>query len=141
MSDLRQLIGRPWRAGAEGPDAFDCYGLVRHVMRQRGVELPELAFTGDTLRDVALGETAVNHLTWTRLSGPWPWCLVLMGRKGNFKPLWTHVGVWFEPDMKVLHAQRCSGVTASSLAALRLLGYAETAFYAPRQHPAHSQPV
>lgn len=32
------LIGMPWAAGAEGPSAFDCRGLVRECARRR--ELP-----------------------------------------------------------------------------------------------------
>lgn len=26
------LIGLPWRRGAQGPDAFDCWGIVRHAV-------------------------------------------------------------------------------------------------------------
>ena len=34
-----EYLGKPWRNGAAGPDAFDCYGLVRAVYRDRyGVE-------------------------------------------------------------------------------------------------------
>ncbi len=37
------LIGLPWAPGAQGPDAFDCRGLVRYVVRSRlGVELPDV---------------------------------------------------------------------------------------------------
>jgi len=31
---IADLIGRPWQAGAEGPLAFDCRGLVLHVLRE-----------------------------------------------------------------------------------------------------------
>jgi cell wall-associated NlpC family hydrolase len=36
LSDL----GKPYVFGAEGPDAFDCSGLIQRVWRQAGVELP-----------------------------------------------------------------------------------------------------
>lgn len=37
------LIGKPWRSGACGPDAFDCWNLVRFVYRTRlGIDLPEV---------------------------------------------------------------------------------------------------
>jgi cell wall-associated NlpC family hydrolase len=37
------LIGKPWREGADGPEAFDCRGLVRHVwLTRRGLEVPAL---------------------------------------------------------------------------------------------------
>ena len=33
-------LGKPYIYGAEGPDAFDCSGLIQRVWRQAGVELP-----------------------------------------------------------------------------------------------------
>lgn len=36
MADL----GKPYVFGAEGPDAFDCSGLIQQAWRQAGVELP-----------------------------------------------------------------------------------------------------
>jgi cell wall-associated NlpC family hydrolase len=33
-------LGKPYVFGAEGPDAFDCSGLIQKVWRQAGVELP-----------------------------------------------------------------------------------------------------
>lgn len=39
--------GRPYCAGADGPDAFDCWGLVRAVFRAHfGVEFPPVAVGG-----------------------------------------------------------------------------------------------
>lgn len=41
-------IGAPYRANAAGPDAFDCWGLVRHVFRHvHGVEFPAVAIEPD----------------------------------------------------------------------------------------------
>lgn len=35
-------IGLPYRFGARGPNEFDCWGIVRHVLlRQFGVDLPD----------------------------------------------------------------------------------------------------
>lgn len=40
--------GLPYRAGADGPDAFDCWGLVRHVFRHRfGIEFPPVIVGDD----------------------------------------------------------------------------------------------
>jgi cell wall-associated NlpC family hydrolase len=33
-------LGKPYVYGAEGPDAFDCSGLMQRIWRQAGVELP-----------------------------------------------------------------------------------------------------
>ena len=36
-------LGRPYRWGATGPDAFDCSGLVLRAWQAAGVELPRVA--------------------------------------------------------------------------------------------------
>jgi hypothetical protein len=37
------LLGRPYVWGAEGPNAFDCSGLVQYVFAEFGVDLPRRA--------------------------------------------------------------------------------------------------
>ena len=40
--NVNDFIGLPYREGARGPDAYDCYGLVAAVLRAaHGVELPD----------------------------------------------------------------------------------------------------
>ena len=40
--NLDHFIGLPYREGARGPDAFDCYGIVAAVLQAaRGVSLPD----------------------------------------------------------------------------------------------------
>jgi cell wall-associated NlpC family hydrolase len=34
------LLGKPYRSGAKGPDSFDCSGLVHYVYKQFNVVLP-----------------------------------------------------------------------------------------------------
>lgn len=42
LAFIEGLIGRPYRIGARGPDAFDCYGLARYVQHELGgAEMPE----------------------------------------------------------------------------------------------------
>lgn len=38
-----KLIGRPYVWGAEGPDSFDCSGLVQYVYQEVGIDLPRRA--------------------------------------------------------------------------------------------------
>jgi hypothetical protein len=46
-------IGRPYRWGAAGPDAFDCSGLVRYSYQQIGVSLDNARFSTGTQNLVA----------------------------------------------------------------------------------------
>ena len=45
---LDDLIGKPFKLGGRGPDAFDCWGLVREVMQRMrpGLALPDWASDG-----------------------------------------------------------------------------------------------
>jgi len=40
---LIEQLGKPYAYAMEGPDSFDCSGLVRFVYRQIGIELPRVA--------------------------------------------------------------------------------------------------
>src|SRR3546814_10822543 len=47
------LIGRPWRAGARGPHALDCWGLFLAIQREHfGRDLPEIPINANDLRTV-----------------------------------------------------------------------------------------
>jgi cell wall-associated NlpC family hydrolase len=39
----RSMLGRPYRWGAVGPNAFDCSGLIQWAYRQAGVALPRVS--------------------------------------------------------------------------------------------------
>ncbi|MEO8153555.1 MAG: hypothetical protein ABI605_10835 [Rhizobacter sp.] len=42
------LVGLPWAPGAEGPQAFDCWGLVRFAVRLKlGIEMPVVQVGGE----------------------------------------------------------------------------------------------
>lgn len=48
MADPAELVGTPFQHGARGPDKFDCYGLVMHIMRSKhGVQLPDFRAVND----------------------------------------------------------------------------------------------
>ncbi|MFD0632496.1 NlpC/P60 family protein [Catenulispora yoronensis] len=60
-------LGKPYVFGAEGPDAFDCSGLIQRVWRQAGVELPrtssEQAEAGQRvpLSDIQPGDLVIYY--------------------------------------------------------------------------------
>ncbi|WP_269153494.1 C40 family peptidase [Limosilactobacillus balticus] len=41
----RQQLGKPYVWGADGPNSFDCSGLVQYVYRQVGINLPRTTYT------------------------------------------------------------------------------------------------
>ena len=47
--DVNDLIGRPWRLGGRGPDAYDCWGLVREVLQRMRPGLPLPDWASDTM--------------------------------------------------------------------------------------------
>lgn len=54
------LIGKPYQAGASGPDSFDCIGLVRYYFKLRhGLDLP----------DYQVGNDTADLLRFTRATG------------------------------------------------------------------------
>lgn len=43
VSIAMNQIGKPYVLGAEGPDSFDCSGLIRYVYKSKGITLPRTA--------------------------------------------------------------------------------------------------
>lgn len=37
ISDVKHLIGLPWKRAATGPDSYDCWGLVLHCLKLMNV--------------------------------------------------------------------------------------------------------
>jgi hypothetical protein len=106
---LGEFLGKPFKAGATGPEAYDCYGLCRSFMARLGVELPDLGATSveqaPELR--ATAEPQFLKLTWPR-----PWSLISLRREGD---LATHCGIVLPTDGLFLHAQEKSGVVAEPI--------------------------
>ena len=45
MIDTSDLVGKPFEPRGEGPEAYDCYGLLRECWRRwHGVELPNVPY-------------------------------------------------------------------------------------------------
>lgn len=63
---LAPYIGKPWARGADGPDAFDCWGLVTAAARDVfGLHFPNLPHSAHAPADVA--RMAAGYLA----SGEW----------------------------------------------------------------------
>lgn len=130
---VENLLGRPWRRGAKGPDAFDCWSLVQHIQRElagREVVTAEEP-PPENLRPLA--EYVANHparTQWRRIDEPEHLCVVEMAHYEN--PF--HVGVYLDIAGKgqVIHCAPGIGVTVDTMLTLRALGWRRFFFNAWR---------
>ncbi len=128
MHWAEELIGRPYRAGGPGPDAFDCWGLVRWVMAQRFCrELPAIPVDAADLRAVLTAfRDHPERQRWQSVSVPLDGDCVLMRQSRH--PV--HVGVWLTVDGGgVLHAIECNGVVFQRVRDLPASGWRIEGFY------------
>lgn len=66
-----ELLGRPYRYGGNGPDGFDCSGLVRFVHAGLGIDVPRT--TSDQFaaaRPVPVAKVTAGDLLFFRFEGP-----------------------------------------------------------------------
>lgn len=121
-------IGRPWQSGAAGPEAFDCWGLVRSIQRDvYGRHLPTVDIDATDVRAViGMFESHPERSRWHRVEVPVEGDCVLMSHAKH--P--SHVGLWLDCNGGgVLHSLRGAGVVFSSMSALRRERWARIEFY------------
>lgn len=123
-ADINAYIGLPWVAGARGPDAFDCWGLLRYVQAAHfGRALPDLPEFGAVARD--LYQARMTSRAWESIAVPEHGAGVLM-RDGDA----PHVGVWLDCEGGgVLHAMERVGVVWTPRQSLRLIGFSRLKYY------------
>lgn len=102
------LIGKPFERGARGPDAYDCYGLVRVMFDRRGITIPDFTSPG-TLEEVA-ELISSNEKRWRRVDIHTPGALITFRVEG----IGAHVGFGLGGD-KFLHAIEPNGVAVERL--------------------------
>ena len=112
-----QYIGRPWVSGARGPEAFDCWGLVRYVYGEHlNVLLPLYPYNAKDVLKVS-GTMRTDLATqWQELDEPEDMCLVAM----SARKLPHHVGLFLAVDGGlVLHCGEKQNVTCQTIDAIR----------------------
>lgn len=77
VAEAQKHLGKPYKWGAEGPDSFDCSGLMQHVAKQHGIDLPRVSREqanagqhvekgdiqpGDLVYFQGKGKSAVSHI-------------------------------------------------------------------------------
>lgn len=122
--EANAYIGRPWIDGARGPDAFDCWGLLRWIEDKHfGLMLPDLPALPDETRN--LYREQIETGAWTVIDQPVHGSGALL--RGGDRP---HVGVFLDIDGGgVLHAQEGVGVMFTAKQQLRMMGYPRASWY------------
>jgi len=129
---IRQYVGRPFKAGAHGPEYFDCYGLVWHLAKTHGdTLLPrfddenyQLARIKATIEGQALSDD------WEQVDEPQDFDSVLLQRNPTEA---YHVGAYLclgdASQGRVLHAMPGHGVVCSDFQGLSRMGFKRIEFY------------
>ncbi|MEG3637640.1 NlpC/P60 family protein [Magnetococcus sp. PR-3] len=123
-----QYIGRPWSATAEGPEAFNCWTLVRWIQQRHfNRSLPSIPISGNDLSTLA--RAFQNHderQRWQRVQAAREGDCVLM-RQARYP---VHVGLWLDVDSGgVLHCVQGAGVVFQNLQALQQHGWFTEGYY------------
>lgn len=88
MTCFSDLIGVEFQYGGRGPEAFDCWGLVKECYwRWHGVELPDYRSTSDPEKNAALMSVEGKRL-WRELPDIQAGAVLLM----RVKRFGAHVG-------------------------------------------------
>jgi|LakMenEpi03Aug12_release.lakeMendotaPanAssembly.Ray.scaffolds.fasta_scaffold08531_13 hypothetical protein len=126
-----QYIGKPWESGAQGPDAFDCYGFFRHVQREHfGIEVQIVNVdAGSIAATVRAFDDKGRFDGWRQVDEPADGDAVLMSQARH--P--SHIGVWIIDRALgingALHCVEGAGVIYSTPQALRHDGWGKQTFW------------
>ncbi len=123
--DVIPYLMLPHRPGATGPDAYDCWNLLRHLLKTHfNTTLPD-APIGDEQACLALFKERCESGDWQAVASPAHGDPALL-RGGTY----PHVGIYLDLDGGgILHAMEGSGVIWTKLPQLRAFGFGRTVFY------------
>jgi len=99
-----KYIGKPWKSGGFGPDAYNCYGLVHDIYQKRfGIVLPKLLISESDTKTI--GVMMKNHPArkgFIEIQEPKEGDIVIMND--------YHCGLVIAPDQKgIIHAYKAYG--------------------------------
>lgn len=131
---VRRVLDKPYRAGAQGPDAYDCWSLALACQREVfGRVLPVFMADPHELRHlIRMIENSDVHDSWPEVPRPVHGALVTMAH-ARFP---SHLGTWLDLDGgSVLHTMENAGTAFETPLALRAVGWGHLRFhdYVPRQ--------
>jgi cell wall-associated NlpC family hydrolase len=116
---VNDLIGKPYRLGAIGPDAYDCWSLAAEVAKRRGVNPPGFEVGGLNLDAIRAMIDGSRHNLGVEVDTPQDGDVLLSLRLG-------HIGTLL--NGMVLHTHRKAGVVFERVESFRLK-YKDAAAY------------
>lgn len=126
------LIGLPYLEGGAGPEAFDCWGLVRYVFETvHGIKMPVIE-VGTHLEATPENARMIRHAAevsgWRPTDERLPQVddiVIMTGLEGR------HVGVMVAANggLLILHCLEGAGVCAQPLSDLSLFGFRDIEFW------------
>lgn len=138
---INSIVGLPWQEGAQGPCAYDCWGLARSTQRELfGRDLPLLACAAgpsqvnrDNIRDVIRAMDSVElRGEWVRADRPQHGDIAMI----SHRKYPSHMGTFLRLDGGgILHVTREGGVRFEPITLLRLGGWARISFFRPHAAP------
>jgi len=130
---LSPLIGEPWAWQSR-----NCWDFACHVQRELlGRDLPDITVPGDFSKRWVLDEFAAHpeRQRWIEVpDGPGglvmagDGALVLMAHL-RFP---AHIGVWLQPEQRIIHCDGKTGVACETPLALRAMGWKRLTFFEPK---------
>lgn len=124
-NEIISYLGNPWLEGATGPHEFDCWGLLRYIMRHHYGKIVEQIPLGNPAAILDVVQGKLTYGEWVQLDEPKDGCGALL--RGGSEP---HVGVWLQNDGGgVLHSIKGSGVVYSNKRDLKVLMFPRVKYY------------
>jgi len=112
--DLKDLIGRPYKAGGRGPADYDCWGLCMSIAEKTGGRLPDLDIPQDNdTRAELVNRQQAGH--FKRLDVPAAGCLVLFRIIDDAGAIKWHVGTVLPDAHHFIHTTEKMGVNIAAL--------------------------
>lgn len=103
------LVGKPWSAGARGPEAYDCLGLAIEIQRRRGITGPRfLSCEAELHRQAAAGGYLADLF---RMDAAEPGCVVLLLNSENQH----HLGTMISPYLMIHTTAQTRGAVIESI--------------------------
>jgi cell wall-associated NlpC family hydrolase len=124
-----KYIGIPWEAGAQGPEAFDCYSFFRHIQRTYfNIDVENVDVDARSIRQTMTAfKNEALYSGWHQVETPRHGDAILMSQQKN--P--SHIGTWIESGNQsgALHCVYGLGVVFSSMSSLLAAGWGSQSYW------------